>query len=138
MNSPKQYDAVIKFGATTATDDPESPEEIVPGVTPLEQRPVANALCCIRPRIAPISLGAISQRPPKFSAMKIAGRRAYDLARKGKEVKLEPRTVRIDDIAITGYEWLRCLRVRIDCGRGTSIFVPSPATLERCWASADI
>ncbi|MDB5293626.1 MAG: truB, partial [Phycisphaerales bacterium] len=52
--------------------------------------------------------------------MKVSGRRAYDIARKGGEVKLEPRPVRVYSIDLLGYEW-PFVRVRIDCGRGTYI-----------------
>ena len=64
--------------------------------------------------------GAIQQRPPAYSAMKIAGRRAYDVARRGGEVKLEPRTVHVYGIELLDFAW-PLLRLRIDCGRGTYI-----------------
>jgi tRNA pseudouridine55 synthase len=50
----------------------------------------------------------------------IAGRRAYDLARKGHEVKLEPRMVQVYGIELLEYDW-PLLKLRIDCGRGTYI-----------------
>jgi tRNA pseudouridine55 synthase len=64
--------------------------------------------------------GEILQRPPAFSAMKIDGRRAYDLARRGHEVKLEPRPVRIYRIELLDFQW-PLGRLRIECGRGTYI-----------------
>ena len=64
--------------------------------------------------------GAIPQRPPAFSAMKIGGQRAYKLARGGQEVKLEARTVRVYGIELLGVD-LPLVRMRIDCGRGTYI-----------------
>ena len=65
-------------------------------------------------------VGLITRRPPAFSAMKIGGRRAYDLARKGQIVELAERTVKVDAVEMLDYAW-PLLRVRIDCGRGTYI-----------------
>ena len=114
MDQPKQYETTIKFGATTATDDPESPEELWPEAvtTPVSLEQVQAKLSMFT--------GAIQQRPPAYSAMKIAGRRAYDVARRGGEVKLEPRTVHVYGIELLDFCW-PLLRLRIDCGRGTYI-----------------
>jgi len=144
MDQPKQYEATIKFGATTATDDPESPEEPwIPRGTSLRGTgapPVQLAASAAHPDAAPRELhgrgaqatieviraalprfiGAIQQRPPAFSAMKVDGQRAYKLARGGAEVKLEPRTVQVYGIEILDFAW-PLLRLRIDCGRGTYI-----------------
>ena len=60
------------------------------------------------------------QRPPAFSAMKVAGRRAYDLARGGAEVVLPPRPVNIYGMELLDYAW-PLLRLRVDCGRGTYV-----------------
>src|SRR5213083_1691175 len=70
MDQPKQYEATIKLGATTTTDDLDSPEE-----NQLEQDTQVT-LEQIRADL-PKFLGAIQQRPPAYSAMKIGGRRAY-------------------------------------------------------------
>ncbi|HWE01177.1 MAG TPA: tRNA pseudouridine(55) synthase TruB [Tepidisphaeraceae bacterium] len=112
MDSAKRYEAVIKLGAGTATDDPESPELAVAGVEPCGRQAVADALTTF--------VGNISQRPPAFSAMKVNGRRAYDLARKGNAVEMQPRIVRVDSIEMIDYQW-PFVKVRIDCGRGTYI-----------------
>ena len=152
MDQPKRYDATIKFGATTATDDPESAEEpwtphassrdrdtgvppvldadqlanriVSPGagtphgqdarvtVAPLSREEVERAICSF--------IGAIQQRPPAFSAMKVDGQRAYKLARGGADVKLEPRTVHVYGIEVVDFAW-PLLTLRIDCGRGTYI-----------------
>lgn len=64
--------------------------------------------------------GSIMQVPPNFSAKKIKGQRAYKLAREGKEVKLEPRKVTINEIEILDYKW-PILSLRIACGKGTYI-----------------
>jgi tRNA pseudouridine55 synthase len=112
MDEPKQYEATIKLGATTPTDDPESPETPTPGAQPVEPERLKDAIQSF--------IGEILQRPPAFSAMKIGGRRAYDLARRGKEVVLEPRPVKIYGIEFIDYQW-PLVRLRIDCGRGTYI-----------------
>jgi len=116
MDQPKQYDATVKFGATTVTDDPETPEEPSGGASnparALEDRQIRDAL--------PQFVGAIQQRPPAFSAMKIKGERAYNLARKGQNVELESRTVHVYGIELLDFAW-PLLRLRIDCGRGTYI-----------------
>ena len=64
--------------------------------------------------------GDVDQRPPAFSALKIQGRRAYDLARSGLAVELAARRVRIDRIDVLHYEWPD-LELEIDCGGGTYI-----------------
>ena len=112
MDQPKQYEATVKLGATTATDDPESPEVIVPDVRPVERSQIEQVL--------PQFVGQILQRPPAFSALKVGGRRAYDLARRGGEVMLEPRPVQVYCIELFEYEW-PLARLRVDCGRGTYI-----------------
>lgn len=70
--------------------------------------------------LLPQFVGEIQQLPPRVSALKIDGRRAYDLARRGQEVKLQSRTVRVDAIRLLGYEWPH-LDLEIDCGKGTYI-----------------
>jgi tRNA pseudouridine55 synthase len=112
MNQPKAYAATIKLGATTPTDDPESPEVPIEGALPPTESAVAAAVQQFT--------GVIQQRPPAYSAMKVAGRRAYDLARAGRPVDLPPRPVRIDSIHITAYHW-PLLNLTIHCGRGTYI-----------------
>jgi tRNA pseudouridine55 synthase len=114
MDQPKQYETTIKFGATTATDDPESPEQ--PWPQPITNEPSRQQIDATIPSF----IGEIHQRPPAYSAMKIDGRRAYDLARKGHEVEMKPRPVRVYGIEVIDYHW-PLLRLRIDCGRGTYI-----------------
>jgi tRNA pseudouridine55 synthase len=112
MDEPKQYETTVKLGATTETDDVESAETPVAGAAPqLPERVAAEVRKLV---------GDILQRPPAYSAMKVDGRRAYDLARKGKAVALEARPVRVYDIAVLEYAW-PLLRLRVDCGRGTYV-----------------
>jgi tRNA pseudouridine55 synthase len=112
MNQPKQYEATVKLGAVTATDDLESPEELFDGGTGATKEAIVDLL--------PRFIGPIQQRPPAYSAMKIDGRRAYDLARRGQDVQLEPRTVNVYDIQLLDFTW-PLVRLRVDCGRGTYI-----------------
>ena len=62
--------------------------------------------------------GEIQQRPPAFSALKVAGRRAYDLARAGESPELAPRGVRILRLAVTRYDYPE-LCLEVECGSGT-------------------
>jgi tRNA pseudouridine55 synthase len=112
MDEPKQYEATVRFGATTETDDPESPQVPTPGAAPAAPARVHAA--------AATFVGDILQRPPAYSAMKVGGHRSYDLARRGNLVRHEPRPVRVYGIEVLGYDW-PLLRLRIDCGRGTYI-----------------
>jgi tRNA pseudouridine55 synthase len=112
MDQPKQYEATVKFGATTVTDDPESAEQIcdVRSIPTIQQMRDAVRLF----------IGTIQQVPPMYSALKIHGRRSSDMARRGAPVLLKPRPVRIDAIELLDYTW-PLLKLRIDCGRGTYI-----------------
>ncbi len=117
MDSPKQYEATVRLGETTATDDPDSPATLWvarnggPPPTP-SAAAIVSALRAF--------VGAIQQRPPVYSALKVGGRRAYALARAGKEVELAPRTVQVYAIDLIEYAW-PLARIRVDCGRGTYI-----------------
>ncbi|HEX4797483.1 MAG TPA: tRNA pseudouridine(55) synthase TruB [Humisphaera sp.] len=112
MDAPKQYEATIKFGANTPTDDLDSAEE------PVEVRAIP-ALAQVSAALGAM-VGEILQKPPSFSALKIGGQRAYDVARRGQAVELEPRKVRIYSAELLSYEW-PLARIRVDCGRGTYI-----------------
>src|SRR6476660_8824847 len=87
MDQPKQYETTVKFGATTATDDLESAEQLWEGARPVSREQVEAVL--------PRFVGEIQQRPPAFSAMKVGGRRAYELAREGQTVQMDSRPVRV-------------------------------------------
>jgi tRNA pseudouridine55 synthase len=108
----KTYRAVIRLGARSDTLDADGRIEfqadpIVPSKTDLER--VLASLC-----------GDVEQRPPAYSALKIGGRRAYDLARAGRAIEPKARVVRINRIELLRYEWPR-LFLEIDCGAGTYI-----------------
>jgi tRNA pseudouridine55 synthase len=112
MDQPKTYEATIRLGATTASDDPESEEIIIPDA----REPTLDQIRAA----AKLFVGTIPQVPPRFSAMKIGGRRAYDLARRNQPVELRARNVRIDAIEVIAWNPPH-LEVRVDCGRGTYI-----------------
>jgi tRNA pseudouridine55 synthase len=109
---PKTYRAVVRLGARSDTLDADGQiEELTTPPVPSEPE--------IRESLAGL-VGEILQIPPQYSALRVRGRRAYDLARSGREAPLEPRRVRIDRIEMTDYEWPR-LELLIDCGAGTYV-----------------
>jgi len=111
MNLPKEYEVLVEFGKTSTTYDAdgEITQCILNDVGRGEFEKVLEGF-----------IGEIMQTPPIFSAKKIKGVRAYDLARQGKEVKLEPRKVQIDKIEILEWSW-PFVRLRVNCGKGTYI-----------------
>lgn len=113
MDAPKQYECTLKLGFTTPTFDPESEEiPFADSIRPPSAQQIEDAL--------PAFVGPIMQRPPAYSAIKVGGRRAYDLTREGAAVELEPRQVQVYSIGLLEYSW-PILRLSIDCGRGTYI-----------------
>jgi tRNA pseudouridine55 synthase len=69
----------------------------------------------------PAFIGEITQIPPQYSAIKVDGERAYDLARGGVEFELEGRTVRIDDLRIVDIPDPDHLTLEMDCGKGAYV-----------------
>ena len=66
--------------------------------------------------------GDIEQVPPTFSACKISGQRAYDLRRKGQDVELKPKQIRIDEIELLDFDAEKMqMSIRVACGKGTYI-----------------
>jgi len=112
MGAPKQYRATIKLGATTESDDPDTPEIISPHATPPTRDQLLAAIA--------MQVGLIEQLPPAYSALKIGGKRACDRVRAGEHVKLTPRKVRVDKIELIDYVWPSATLL-IDCGRGTYV-----------------
>jgi tRNA pseudouridine55 synthase len=112
MGERKGYEATIKLGGRTSTDDLEGEEEVVEVLRPPAEEEVRE--------VAGRFVGAIEQRPPAFSAMKIGGQRAYKLARRGEVVEMKARTVTVYSLEVLEYAW-PLVRVRIECGRGTYI-----------------
>jgi tRNA pseudouridine55 synthase len=108
----KTYRAGVRLGARSDTDDADGVVVPVPGAT-------APDLSAVQPALHSF-VGVIDQTPPAFSAAKVTGRRAYDLARSGEEVALEPRPVQIYRIDLLAYDWPN-LELEVDCGKGTYI-----------------
>jgi tRNA pseudouridine55 synthase len=109
---PKTYQAGILLGARSDTDDADGQVRPVAEVQPPNRDEVKAALDQF--------IGAIDQAPPSHSAAKVAGQRAYRLARKGKPVSLQPRQVMIHGIRLVRYEF-PLLKLDIHCGKGTYI-----------------
>ena len=108
----KEYIATIRLGATTPSFDLEKPIDA--------EYPTAHITPELVKTVLSRFIGTISQVPPTFSACKINGERAYDLARKGEEVPLKAKTLVIDEL-----ELLRCdlpdIEIRVVCSKGTYI-----------------
>lgn len=93
----KKYEATVRLGATSTTGDPEGEivEQVVENIPSREQVET----------VVQSFVGEVTQRVPSFSAVKIDGRRAYKLAREGKEVGMPMRQVQIYGIKIVDYTW---------------------------------
>jgi len=110
----KEYVATLQFGATTPSFDLEKP---IDATYPTEH--ITEAL--LR-EVLTRFLGRIEQVPPAFSACKVDGHRAYDLARKGKEVELKPKVLVIDEIELLGFDpEAMQATIRVVCSKGTYI-----------------
>lgn len=107
----KTYHSRFRFGVRSTTDDADG--AVTATNSPL---PTAEQIHAALPAF----IGSIQQTPPSFSAAKLGGKRAYDLAREGHAVEIAPRTVRVDAIRVLTYE-PPFLDVEIDCGKGTYI-----------------
>ena len=108
----KVYRAGICLGARSDTDDAEGRITATAGATLPTRLELDSMLGQF--------LGEIEQVPPAFSAAKVAGRRAYVLARRGAEVDLQPRRVQVYEIRLLRYEYPD-LELEIRCGKGTYI-----------------
>lgn len=108
----KEYIATIQLGATTPSYDLEKEIDATYPTEHITEELVGETLKKF--------IGEIQQIPPAFSACKVDGTRAYDLARKGKEVELKPKLLVIDEI-----ELLECnlpeIKIRVVCSKGTYI-----------------
>ena len=111
LDADKTYEADLLFGATTDTGDADG--------AVLETRPVnfsADDLECALQRF----VGAITQIPPMYSALKRDGRPLYELARQGIEVERAPRAVFIHELVLLDHTGDRC-RLRVCCSKGTYV-----------------
>ncbi|HEU4568730.1 MAG TPA: tRNA pseudouridine(55) synthase TruB, partial [Marmoricola sp.] len=108
----KAYDATIRLGSATTTDDAEGEVLETHPVDGLDDDTVRAALQAM--------VGEIDQVPSTVSAVKVAGRRAYDLARAGERVELKARPVRIDEISVRRMD-LPEVDVAVRCSSGTYV-----------------
>jgi tRNA pseudouridine55 synthase len=109
---PKTYRAGLLFGVRSTTDDLEGTVTKHDLGQAIDQKGMQNALSTF--------VGEIEQVPPNFSAAKMDGRRAYDLARRGRTVLLHPRMVTIHGIDIVDFDFPR-VELEVRCGKGTYI-----------------
>lgn len=108
----KEYIATVKLGETTPSFDLETE---VDASFPTEH--ITEEL--VRETLAQF-IGAIEQIPPAYSACKVEGKRAYELARAGEDVELKPKLLVIDEIELLEYD-LPTIKIRVVCSKGTYI-----------------
>lgn len=112
QSGTKEYYATIRLGATTPSYDLEKPIDATYPTEHITREMVEQVLERFR--------GKIEQVPPTFSACKVDGKRAYEMARKGNEVELKPKTLVIDEIELTECN-LPDITIRVVCSKGTYI-----------------
>lgn len=108
----KEYSAGIRLGARSDTDDADGTLTPAMVESPPDRAAVERALREF--------IGEIEQVPPAYSAAKVTGQRAYDLARRGEDVSLQARPVHIYAITVLAYEYPH-LKLDVRCGKGTYI-----------------
>lgn len=110
--SDKRYQAIIRLGGTTDTYDAEgkfTPTKDAANVTEAEFEDALKTF-----------VGEIEQTPPPYSAVKVQGRKAYEMARKGEEVELEPRTITVHHLEVL--EWTPPeVVIDVHCSSGTYV-----------------
>lgn len=109
---PKGYTGTFLLGRQSPTEDVEGE------VTELHHPPVPTRRQIVT--AAGALVGRIEQRPPAYSALKVDGRRAHALARRGQQVELKPRPVTVSRIELKAYDYPE-LVLEVDCGSGTYI-----------------
>lgn len=108
----KEYDARLRLGAVSVTDDAEGPVE----EREVMRRPDMEDVTAALERLS----GAILQRPPALSAIRIDGRRAFARVRGGETVEVPSREVVVHSIDVVGFEW-PVLELAVSCGAGTYV-----------------
>lgn len=108
----KEYQAELTFGATSDSFDADGEVQKTVNAQPFEREKLEQIL--------PEFTGEISQVPPKFSAIKIAGKAAYARARAGEDIQMKPRAVRIFSLELTRFLYPKA-ELKIHCGSGTFI-----------------
>lgn len=112
MAQEKEYTGTFTLGATTPTYDLESEPENLKSTDHIDEELLKSTTKQF--------MGEIMQVPPAHSAIKVDGKRVYELARQGKEVKLEPRKITIKEFEITRVE-MPVVHFRVVCSTGTYI-----------------
>ncbi len=112
VEGKKEYEFIIQWGKETDTLDTEGEVVATSDKFPTEVEIL---------KTLPLFMGKIEQTPPAYSAIKINGQRAYDLARKGEDVKIPPRVVEIFDLELLEMLPNRQSRLRVCCSKGTYI-----------------
>jgi tRNA pseudouridine55 synthase len=112
MDGRKAYGFSVRWGEERDTDDAEGRV-----VATSDARPTAEAIAAALPAF----VGAIEQVPPRYSAIKIEGERAYDIARDGEEFELKPRTVLIERLTLEATADPDHSVFRAECGKGTYV-----------------
>ncbi len=108
----KEYVATLKLGATTPSFDMETEEDSGNDTSHITLDKIKEAVKLFQ--------GEIEQVPPVFSAVKIKGKRAFDYARNGEEVKLRSRKIVIRNIEIESFD-LPFVKIKVECSKGTYI-----------------
>ena len=111
VDGEKAYRFTVTFGIETDTDDSEGRI-----VSQSEARPTEQQILAALPKFT----GAITQVPPRYSAIKIDGERAYDLARGGEAVELQPRIVEIHTLTLRSFDGQSAV-LEAECGKGTYV-----------------
>ena len=110
----KEYTATLQLGATTPSYDLEHEVDATYPTEHITEELIRKALADF--------VGEIQQVPPQYSACKIAGDRAYELKRKGKEVQLAAKTIHISELELTHFDpTMMQMSIRVCCGKGTYI-----------------
>jgi tRNA pseudouridine55 synthase len=109
MEAEKSYSFTISWGVSTDTQDREGKQ-----IAASDVRPTPAAIRAALPAF----VGEIEQIPPQFSAVKVDGERAYDLARAGETVELKPRQVIVHEAALTATEGADLATFHVRCGKG--------------------
>ena len=112
MEGRKEYRFTLRLGEARSTDDAEGEVTATSDARPTDQE--------IR-RVLPRFIGRIEQTPPAYSALKIAGRRAYDLARAGEAIELKPRQVSVERLDFVARPDADHADFVVACGKGTYI-----------------
>lgn len=108
----KEYEFTVQWGASTNTDDSEG---VV--VETCDKIPTREEILAVIPKF----IGSIEQTPPAYSAIKINGQRAYDLARKGEEVSIPKRIIEIYNLELIEELPNHQARFKVECSKGTYV-----------------